>query len=116
MPRVFDKKISDTTVKGYDAEEVKKWLSDVREVDRFRYYYYPPGSKFLRESRDVKKQQPAEVLTFLNSHFFPDTPNFFVEIQQKLYKSGKREIIFREIITNGEITKIAVLNFKKPRL
>ena len=116
MQRVFDRKISDTTVKGYDADEFKKLLSDVSEVDRFRYYYYPPGSKFIRESRDLKKQQPIEVLSFLNGHFFPDSPDFFVEIQKKVYKSGKYEIILREVITSGEITKIAVLDFKKPRL
>jgi hypothetical protein len=114
LKRLFDRKISDTTVKGYDAEVVKKWLGDVKEIDSFKYYYYPQGSKFLRESKNLKRQPSAEVLSFLKSHFPYDTPDFFVEIQRKLYRSGKCEIIFREITAKREITKIAVLNLTKP--
>jgi hypothetical protein len=114
LKRLFDRKISDTTIKGYDVEEVRKWLSDVREIDSLKYYYYPPGSKFLRESKNLKKQSSAEVLSFLKNHFPYDTPDFFVEIQRKLYRSGKCEIIFREITAKREITKIAVLDLTKP--
>lgn len=113
LKRLFDRKISDKIIRGYNAEEIKNWLSNMKVVDNFNYYFYPPGSKFPVESKSLKNQPPPEVLSFLNVHF-SESQNLFVEIQQKVYRSGKREIIFRGINLNGEITKLAVLNFKTP--
>jgi hypothetical protein len=112
LKRIFDKKISDKTIKGYDVEEVKRWLSNVREIDSLKYYGYRPGAKHFSESQNLKKRPTDEVLSFLNSHFLPESPDFFVEIQQKIWKSGKWEIVFRGKISKGEITKLAVLNFQ----
>jgi len=112
LKRLLDRKISDRTTKGYNAEEIKSWLSEVKEIKSFQYYYYPPGSKFPAESKFFKDQPSGEALSFLDSHF-SESSDFFVEIQQKVYKSGKWEVIFRGISLSGEITKIAVLNFKK---
>lgn len=113
MKRFFNRKISDRTTIGYNAEEVKEWLRSVEKVDSFKYYYYPPGAKFYTDSKDLKDQPTEEILSFLNSHF-SESPNLFTEIQHKVFRSGRHEIIFRGINPNGEITKIAVLNFTKP--
>jgi len=113
LKRIFDRKISDKITIGYKPEEVMNWLSDVKIVDNFEYYYYPPGSKFPRESKRLTNQPTEEVLPFLDDHF-SESPNFFVEVQQKVFKSGKREIIFRGISATGEISKIAVASFRKP--
>ena len=110
---LFDRKIADKITKGYKPQEVKSLLGDVKEVDRFEYYYYPPGHKFPRESKRLEKQPIEEVLSFLNDKF-TESPDFFVEIHQKLYKSGKCEIIFRGMSTKGEITKLAVVSLRKP--
>lgn len=112
LKRIFDRKISDGTIRGYNAEEIKSWLSNVKEIGSFKYYYYPPGSKFPADSKSLKNQPAKEVLALLNSHF-SESSNLFVEIQRKVYKSGKQEIILRGINLDGEITKIAVLNFRK---
>ena len=112
LKRIFDRKISDRTLRGYNAEEIKRWLSNVKEIDSFKYYYYPPSSKFPAESKSLKNQSASEVLSFINSHF-SESSNLFAETQRKVYKSGKQEIILRGINLNGEITKIAVLNFRK---
>jgi len=111
LRRIFDRKISDRKITGYNAEEIKKWLSNVKEIDSFKYYYYPPSSKFPAESKNLRNQPAGEVLSFLDTHF-TETSDLFVEIQLKVYKSGMREIIFRGMNSNGEITKIAVLNLK----
>ncbi len=112
LKRIFDRKISDRTIRGYNAEEIKSWLSNFKEIDSFKYYYYPPGSKFPADSKSLKNQPSIEVLSFLNSHF-SESSSFFVEIQRKVYRSGKQEMILRGIDLNGEITKIAVLNFRE---
>jgi len=108
---LFDKKTFDRTVKGYEAEEIKKWLSDVKEISTLKYYYYPPSSKFPSESKNLKNQPAEEVLSFLNSHF-SESLELFVEIQRKGFKSGRWEIIFRGRNPKGEIIKLCVLNFK----
>lgn len=113
LKSLFDRKISDRTTVGYNAEKIKSWLSNIKEIDNFRYYYYPPGSKFPAQSKDLKNQPPRDVLSFLEAHF-SESSNLFTEIQHKVYRSGKQEIILRGINLNGEITKIAVLNFRKP--
>jgi len=110
LKRIFDRKISDRTVRGYNAEEAKSWFGSVKEIESFEYYYYPPRSKFPAESKSLKNQATEEVLSFLDSHF-TESSNFFVEIRHKVYKSGRREIILRGIDLDGEITKIAVLKF-----
>ena len=112
MKRIFDRKISDRIIKGYDAEQIKSLLSNIREIDRFEFYYYRPHSKSPTESKKLKNQPAEEVLSFLNSHF-TESSNFYVEIQEKVYKSGKIEVIVRGMTLEGEITKIAVLNSKK---
>jgi len=114
LKRIFDKKISDETLRGYDAEKIESWLSNVNEIDNFKYYYYPPGARFPADSKNLKNQPAREALSFLNSHF-SESLNFFVEIQHKVFRSGRHEIILRGINLNGEITKIAVLNFQSPR-
>jgi len=112
LRRIFDRKITDKYIAGYNPEEIKNWLSNVKEVDGFKYYYYPQGSKFPAESRRLKNQSTGEVLSFLDTQF-SESPSLFVEIQQKVYKSERWEIILRGIDSNGEITKIAVLDFRK---
>ena len=112
MKRIFDRKISDGTIRGYNAEQIKSWLSNVKEVDSFKYYYYLPSSRFPAESKTLKNQPAVEVLSFLDSRF-SESSNLFVEIQRKVYKSGRQEIILRGTNLDGEITKIAVLNLRK---
>lgn len=112
MRHIFDRKISDKTTRGYNADEIKGWLSNVQKIDSLKYYYYPPGSKFLSESKSLKNQTTEEVLSLLDIHF-AESPDVFVEIQHKVFKSGRHEMIFRGINLKGEITKIAVLDFKK---
>jgi len=109
---LFDKKTFDKTIKGYEAEEIKKWLSDVKEIDILKYYYYLPGSKFPNESKTLKNQPTQEVLSFLNGHF-SETSDLFVEIQRKGFKSGRWEIIFRGRNPKGEIVRLCVLNFRR---
>jgi len=106
LKRIFDRKISDRTTRGYNAEKIESWLSNVKEIDGFKYYHYPPGSKFPAESKSLKDQPAGEVLSFLNSHF-SESSNLFFEIQRKVYRSGNQEMILRGIDLNGEITKIA---------
>jgi len=112
LKRILDRKISDETTRGYNAEEIKSWLSSAKEIESFKYYYYPPGSKFPAESKSLKNQPTEEVLSFLNIHF-SESPDFFVEIQHKVFRSGKQEIILRGMNLKGEITKIVVLNLEK---
>jgi len=112
LKRIFDRKISDRIIRGYNAEEIKRRLGNVKEIESFKYYHYPPGAKYPADSKGLKNQSTKEVFSVLNSHF-SESPNFFVEIHHRVYKSGKQEIILRGINLNGEITKIAVLNFKK---
>jgi len=69
LKRIFDRKISDKNIKGYNAEEIKNWLANVKEIDSFKYYYYHPGSKFPAESKSLRNQPTEEVLSFLDSHF-----------------------------------------------
>ena len=57
-----------------------------------------------------------EVLDFLNVHFM-ESVNSFVEVQRKAFRSGRYEVIVREMAVAGsasEITKIAVLTYSKP--
>jgi len=111
LRRIFDKKISDKTTRGYNAEEIESQLSSVKEIGSFKHYYYPPGAKFPTGSQNLRKQSPREILSFLNSHF-TESADFFVEIQHKRFKSGRHQIILRGINLKGEITKIAILDFK----
>lgn len=114
LKRIFDRKISDRTIRGYNAEKIKSWLTDVAEIDSFKYYYYRPSSKFPADSKILENQPTGEVLSFLNSHF-SESPKFVIEIQRKVYKSGRQEVILRGIASEGEILKIGVLNAKTTR-
>lgn len=111
LKNIFDRKISDTTLIGFNDAEIKNWLSNVKEINSLKYYNYLPGSKFPKESKILKNQPVREVLSFLNANF-AESLNLFVEIQRKVYKSGRQQIIFRGINLDGEITKIGVLNFQ----
>ena len=111
MKPFFDKKTFDKTVKGYEAEEIKKWLSDVKEIDSLKYYFYLSGSKFPSEAKTLKNQPAEEVLSFLNSRFH-ESLELFVEIQRKGFKSGRWEIIFRGRNPKGEIVRLCVLKFR----
>jgi len=113
LKRIFDRKISDKITRGYEPEEVKSLLGGIKEVDKFEYYHFLPDRKFPRESKRLTNHPIEEVLSFLDGNF-SESPDFFVEIHEKLYKSGRREIIFRRISTTGEITKLAVVSLRKP--
>jgi len=112
LKRIFDRKISDKTTLGYNSEEIKNWLDNVTAIASFKYYYYPPDSKLPAESKNLKNQPTGEVLSFLKSHF-TESAKFFVEIQHKVYKSGRHEVILRGMDLKGVITKLAVLDFLK---
>jgi len=107
----FDKKTFDKTIKGYEAEEIKKWLSDIKEIDTLKYYFYLSGSKFPSESKILRNQPVEAVLSFLTSNF-SETLELFVETQRKGFKSGRWEIIFRGRNPKGEIVRLCVLNFR----
>jgi len=109
---LFDKKTFDRTTKGYEAEEIKKWVSDVKEIDTLKYYYYLPDSKKPSESKTLKNQPTEEVLSFLNGHF-SESLELFVEIQRKGFKSGRWEMILRGRNPKGEIMRLCVLNFRR---
>jgi len=109
---LFDRKTSDKLINGYNAEEIRSWLSDVRQIDDFKYYSYRPDEKYTSERKKLKNQPTQEVSSFLDAHF-TESPSFSVQIQQRIFKSGKWEIILRGFSSIGEITKLAVLNFKK---
>lgn len=113
--KLFDKKISDTTTMGFDVDKINVWLKNVERVDGFKYYYFAPGARRQTGSRNQKNQPVAEILSFLIDHFV-ESSDSFVEIQKKTFKSGKNEVIFRAISMAGEkheITKLAVLNYRK---
>jgi len=112
LRRIFDRKISDKTTVGYNSEEIKNWLDNVAAIATFKYYYYPPETKRPVESKNWENQSTREVLSFLNSHF-TESANFFVEIQHKVYKSGRHEVVLRGMDLKGVITKLAVLDFLK---
>jgi hypothetical protein len=82
LKRLFDRKISDKTVTGYNAEEIAEWLSNVEKIDTFKYYYYLPGAKFFTDSKDLKDQPTQEVLSFLHSHF-SESSILFTEISTR---------------------------------
>jgi len=112
LKRIFDRKISEKITRGYKPEEVKSLFGDIKEVDSVEYYYFLPDRKFPRESKRLANHPIEEVLSFLDGNF-SESPDFFVEIHQKLYKSGKCEIIFRRISIRGEITRLAVVTLRK---
>jgi hypothetical protein len=112
MKRILDIKTSDQTTKGFDYDQIKNWLSGIKNVKSLKYYYYAPGSKYPTESRNMKVQSVQDVLSFLASHF-TESPNAFVEVQRKVFRSGKQEIILRAITSWGETMKIGVLEVKK---
>lgn len=111
MKRFFDRKISDERIRGYNAEKIRNWLNNTEEID-LEYYSYALGSKLPTESKHLKNQSIGDVVSFLKSHF-SESMDFFVEIQKKVYRSGKWEIVLRGRNLKGEITKLGVLNFKK---
>jgi len=112
LKRIFDRKISEKVTLGYNSEEIKNLLDNVAAVATLKYYYYQPDTKLPAESKNLKNQPTGEVLSFLNSHF-TESANFFVEIQHKVYKSGRHEVILRGMDLKGAITKLAVLDFLK---
>jgi len=114
MKRIFDIKTSDQTIKGFDYDQIKNWLSGIKDVESLKYYYYAPGSKFPIDSRNMKAQSVPDALSFLTVHF-TESPNAFVEVQRKVFRSGKQEIILRAINSTGEIMKIGVLKVGKAK-
>lgn len=114
--RLFDKKIADTTLSGLHIDEITAWLQGVEKIDKFEYYDFVPGAKRASESESVKEKPVREVLDFLNTRF-TESLDSFVQVQMKAFGSGRHQVIVRKIMTTAskrEITKIAVLNFKKP--
>lgn len=113
--RLFDKKIEDTTIRGFNLDEIAAWLQGLGKIDGFKYYYFAPGAKRPTESLDVKGQPVKEVLDLLNANF-TESADSFVEAQKKVFKSGRHQVIVRKITVTAskrEITKIAVLNYSK---
>ena len=91
------------------------WLHDVGKIDEFRYYYFELGAKKPFESKKVQRQPVREVLDLLGTHF-TESVNSCVEVQKKDFKSGRHQVIVRQITVTGserETTKIAVLNYCK---
>jgi len=111
MKALFDRKVYDTTVNGYNPEEIRKWLS-AKEIDNLKYYYYLPSSKFPRESRNLKTPSPEQAISFLNGRF-SETLDLFVEIQHKEFKSGRHEIILKGKNSAGEILRLCILSLKR---
>lgn len=112
LTRLLDRKTSDETIEGYRPNEVQQLLKGIKNLDSFQYYYYFPGSKYPTESEKTKNQPVDEVLTFLNQHF-TDSLSLHTEIQHKIYKSGRHEIIFKGRDPKNEIIKLSVIEFKK---
>jgi hypothetical protein len=113
--KLFDKKTSDTTTSGFNVDEITAWLNNVERIEEFKYYYFAPGARRPTESKNQKNQPVAEIVSFLIDNFI-ESPDSFVEIQKKTFKSGKHEVIFRAINMAGtkrEVTKLAVLNYRK---
>ncbi|HKZ95096.1 MAG TPA: hypothetical protein VJ249_11040 [Candidatus Bathyarchaeia archaeon] len=113
--RLFERKISDTTMRGFNIDEVTRWMDNVETVEKFKYYYYARDAKRPTESKNLTNQPVAEVLSFLSSHFV-ESPESFVEVQKKAFKSGRHQVIFKAIAataTRREITKIAILEYMK---
>ena len=114
--KLFDRKISDTTTRGFNFEEIVSWFDQVKTIDEFKYYFFAPGARRPTESQNLKSQTVTQVLSFLNDHFM-DSSEAFTEIQKKVFKSGRHEVIFRSILVvldKREITKLAVLSYSKP--
>ena len=114
--KLFDRIISNTTTKGFNLSEVTGWMDKVEKIDEFKYYFFAPGARRPTESQNLKNQPVAEVLSFLNDHFV-DSADSFIEIQKKVFKSGRHEVIFRSVflvLDKREITKLAVLHYSKP--
>jgi len=112
--KLFGRKIPDT-LKGLNLDEIAVWLQGVEKVGEFKYYCFALGANKPTESKSVKGQPVREVLDFLNIHFM-ESVNSYVEVQKKAFRSGKYQVIVREIAVTGsasEITKIAVLNYRK---
>jgi len=102
-------------MRGLDLDEMAIWLRDVGKIDEFRYYYFALGAKKPTESKKVRGQLVREVLDLLSTHF-TETADSFVEVQKKAFKSGRHQVIVRQITVIGskrETTKIAVLNYSK---
>ncbi len=113
--RLFDKKIEDVTLSGPNPDEITAWLQGVERVDGFEYYEYAPGVKWPLESEEVKGKPVREVLDFLSTEF-TESLDSFVEVQKKVFKSGRHQVIVRKITaisSKRETTKIAVLNYNK---
>jgi len=113
--RLFGRKIPNTTLKGLNLDEIAVWLQGVEQVGEFKYYCFALGANKPTESKSVKDQPVREVLDFLNIHFM-ESVNSYVEVQKKAFRFGKYQVIVREIAVTGstsEITKIAVLNYRK---
>jgi hypothetical protein len=113
--KLFDRKISDTTKRGLDIDEMAEWLHDVEKIDEFRYYYFELGAKRPYESKKVKGQPVKEALGLISTDF-AESINSYVEVQKKDFKSGRHQVIVRQITVTAserETTKIAVLNYSK---
>lgn len=89
MKHIFDRKTSDETTRGFNPDQIRSWLSGIHEIGRLKYYYYAPGSKYPTESKNLKTQPVTDVLSFLTIHFI-ESPNSFVEIQRKAFRSGRQ--------------------------
>lgn len=111
LKRLFDRKVLDKTIVGYNVEKIKEWLGNVEKIDSFKYYYIPSRARVTSPSRTLKNHPTDKILSILETHFY-DSSTSFTEIQRKVYKSGKQQIILRGKSTRGEIEKIAVLELK----
>jgi hypothetical protein len=113
--RLFDKKIADTTVRGFNVHEATVWMQGVKKIDDFKYYHFAPGANRPTESQHLKDQPVTELLDFLNADFV-ESVDSFVEVQRKVFMSGREQVIVRKIAVTAsarDISKIAVLEYKK---
>ena len=112
LVRLFDRKTSDRTIEGYKVEQVQEMLKGIINVETLQYYYYQSGSKYPTETEKTKNQPLEEVLSFLNLHF-TESLSLHTEVQQKTYKSGRCEIIFKGKDQRNEIIKLGVIDFRR---
>ena len=113
LTRLLDRKTSDKTIEGYRPNEIQQLLNGIKNVETFQYYYYMPGFKYPTEAEKTKNQPTEEILSFLNQHF-TESLSLHTEIQHKTYKSGRCQIILKGRDPKNEITRLCVVEVKRP--